>query len=134
MLTLQFVPYSEIEPLNTDERIEKIMSIVKGKNIVLMQGRLRVNEETRLIQETMEQIDKNFKGIEICTIYPEDKEMQALRKIKKAQKRISKKRLLSRVITPTRSSFSPKSKWEKEKSMTLFGRLRPRHFLRLQIR
>ena len=83
MLTLQFVPYSEIEPLNTDERIEKIMSIVKGKNIVLMQGRLRVNEETRLIQETMEQIDKNFKGIEICTIYPEDKEMQALRKIKK---------------------------------------------------
>ncbi|MBI2671823.1 DUF2073 domain-containing protein [Candidatus Woesearchaeota archaeon] len=83
MLTLQFVPYSEIEPLNTEERIEKIIGIVKGKNIVLMQGRLKVHEETRLIQETMEQIDKNFKGIEICTIYPEDKEMQALRKIKK---------------------------------------------------
>ena len=83
MLTLQFVPYSEIEALNTDERIKKLIDIVKNKNIVLMQGRLKLAEETKLIQETMEEISKDFKGIEICTIYPEDKEMQAVRKIKK---------------------------------------------------
>ncbi len=83
MLTLQFVPYSEIESLNTEERIQKLLSIVKNKNIVLMQGRLKPAEETRLIQETMEQIDKDFKGIEICTVYPEDKDMEAMRKIKK---------------------------------------------------
>ena len=83
MLTLQFVPYSEIETLNTEERIQKLLSIVKNKNIVLMQGRLKLTEETRLIQETMEQINKDFKGIEICTVYPEDKDMEALKKIKK---------------------------------------------------
>ena len=83
MLTLQFVPYSEIESLSTDERVKKLLGIVKNKNIVLMQGRLKPAEETRLIQETMEQIDKDFKGIEICTVYPEDKEMEAVKKIRK---------------------------------------------------
>ena len=83
MLTLQFVPYGEIEALNTEERIQKLLGIVKNKSIVLMQGRLKPAEETRLIQETMEQINKDFKGIEICTIYPEDREMVALRKIRK---------------------------------------------------
>ncbi|MEK6937163.1 MAG: DUF2073 domain-containing protein [Nanoarchaeota archaeon] len=83
MLTLQFVPYSDMEALNTDERIKKLLGIVKSKSIVMMQGRLKPAEESKLIQETMEQIDKDFKGIEICTIYPEDKEMEAVRKIKK---------------------------------------------------
>jgi len=83
MLTLQVVPYSEIEHLDTDERIKKLLDIVKERNIVLLQGRLKLTEETRLIQETMEQIDRTFKGIEICTIFPEDKEMQAIKKIKK---------------------------------------------------
>ena len=83
MLTLQFVPYSEIEHLDTDERIKKLLDIVKERNIVLLQGRLKLTEETRLIQETMEQINKEFKGIEICTIYPADKEMEAVKKIKK---------------------------------------------------
>ncbi len=83
MLTLQFVPYSEMEALNTEERIQKLLSIVKSKSIVMMQGRLKPAEESRLIQETMEQIDKDFKGIEICTIYPEDREMEAVRKIRK---------------------------------------------------
>ncbi|MBS3171126.1 DUF2073 domain-containing protein [Candidatus Woesearchaeota archaeon] len=83
MLTLQFVPYSEMEALNTEERIKKLLGIVKSKSIVMMQGRLKPAEESRLIQETMEQIDKDFKGIEICTIYPEDREMEAVRKIKK---------------------------------------------------
>lgn len=83
MLTLQFVPYSEIESLKTEEKIQKLLSIVKNKNIVLMQGRLKPFEETRLIQETMEQIDKDFKGVEICTVYPEDKDMEAVKKIRK---------------------------------------------------
>lgn len=70
MLTLQFVPYSDIAYLTSDERIGKLLDIVKKDNIVLMQGRLKPIEETSLIQRTMEIIDKNFKGIEICTIYP----------------------------------------------------------------
>ena len=80
MLTLQFVPYSDIAPLNSEERIDKILGIVKKENIVLMQGRLKPEEETKLIQITMEMINKNFKGIEICTIYPEEKNMKVFRK------------------------------------------------------
>lgn len=81
MLTLQFVPYSDIEDLGSDERIGKLLNIVKGDSIVLMQGRLNPDEETMLIQRTMEEINKKFKGIEICTIYPEDKNLQIFKKL-----------------------------------------------------
>lgn len=81
MLTLQFVPYSDIEDLSSDERIEKLLTIVKGDSIVLMQGRLKPDEETMLIQKTMEEINKKFKGVEICTIYPEDKNLQVFKKL-----------------------------------------------------
>ena len=80
MLTLEFVPYSDIEDLNSDDRIKKLLGIVKEQNIVLMQGRLKPDEETLLIQKTMEEIDRRFKGVEICTIYPEDKNLQILKK------------------------------------------------------
>lgn len=83
MLTLQFVPYGEIEHLNTSERIQKLLDIVKKNRIVLMQGRLNPEEETQLIQETMLQIKDEFKGIEICTIFPEHKNLQLFRRIKK---------------------------------------------------
>lgn len=84
MLTLQFIPYSEIEPLDTEKRIHKLLSIVKENKIVLMQGRLEVEEENVLIERTMEEINNTgFKGVEICTIYPESKNARFFEKIKK---------------------------------------------------
>lgn len=83
MLKLQFVPYADIEHLNTSDRIDKLLDIVKGNKIVLMQGRLHPEEEGQLIQQTMQQIQENFRGIEICTIYPEEKNLQLLRRVKK---------------------------------------------------
>ena len=48
------------------------INVVKENKIVLLQGRLIPEEESALIAKTMEQINKsNFKGVEICTIYPE---------------------------------------------------------------
>lgn len=82
-LTLQFVPYGDIEVLDSDGRINKLLGIVKNKNIVLMEGRLRPEEETLLIQKTMEAIDKQFKGVELCTIFPEDRNLAVFRKIRK---------------------------------------------------
>tara|TARA_Y100000310_G_scaffold345729_1_gene468922 strand:+ start:5862 stop:6233 length:372 start_codon:yes stop_codon:yes gene_type:complete len=73
MLTLQFIPYNEIETLSSSSRIRKILNLVKEEKIVLMEGRLKPEEETELIEKTMEQITKNFKGIELCTIYPNNK-------------------------------------------------------------
>ncbi len=68
--SIQFLPYSEIKSLNSDERIRKILGIVLGNNILIVQGRLRNEEETRLIGDTMAMIDhvKNFKGIELAVI------------------------------------------------------------------
>ena len=43
---------------------------------------LKPAEEVDLIQQTMAQISKKFKGIEICTIYPEDQHLQFFKKIR----------------------------------------------------
>ncbi|MBI2499013.1 DUF2073 domain-containing protein [Candidatus Woesearchaeota archaeon] len=82
-LTLQFVPYADIESLDSESRIGKLLGIVKNKNVVLMEGRLKPGEETLLIQKTMEAIDKEFKGVELCTIFPEDRNLAVFRKIRK---------------------------------------------------
>ena len=83
MLTLQFVPYTEIEYLSSDQRIGKLLEYVKEQKVVLMQGRLRPAEETLLIQHTMAHIDRLFTGVEICTIYPEERDLQFMKRIKK---------------------------------------------------
>jgi hypothetical protein len=36
MLTFQFVPYSEIQSLNSEYRIKKLLKLVKAHNIVLL--------------------------------------------------------------------------------------------------
>ena len=68
--SIQFLPYSEIRDLNSDERIRKILGIVLGNNILFLQGRLKPEEETRLIGDTMAMIGhvKDFKGIELAVI------------------------------------------------------------------
>lgn len=68
--TIRFLPYSEIRSLDSTSRIRKILDIVLGNNILLLQGRLTPEEETRLIGDTMAMIRhvKNFKGIELAVI------------------------------------------------------------------
>lgn len=68
--SMQFLPYSEIRGLNSDDRIKKILSIVLGNNILIIQGKLRADEEARLIGDTMAMIEhvKEFKGIELAVI------------------------------------------------------------------
>ncbi len=70
MVTLQLVPYAEIEALTSVGRIRKLLSIAKEDKIVLLQGRLKKDEETELIKATMEEIDDAFKGIELAVINP----------------------------------------------------------------
>ncbi len=68
--SIQFLPHSEIRNLDSGERIKKILRIVLGNNILILQGRLKATEETRLIEDTMAMIDhvKHFKGIELAVI------------------------------------------------------------------
>ena len=68
--SIQFLPYSDIRYLDSNERIKKILGIVLGNNIIILQGKLNPEEETRLIGDTMAMIGhvKNFKGIELAVI------------------------------------------------------------------
>ncbi len=72
MLTLEFVPYSEIAGLSSVGRIRKLLNLAKEDKIVVIQGRLKKEEEAELIKATMEEINKDFKGIELAVIYPEN--------------------------------------------------------------
>lgn len=73
-LTLQFVPYNDIAELGSARRVKKLIDIVKENKIVLLQGRLRKEEEADLITIAMEEINNRFKGIELAVIFPEKKE------------------------------------------------------------
>ncbi len=70
MVTIQLIPYSEIDGMSSVGRIRKLLNIAKENKIVLLQGRLKKEEETELIKATMEEINKEFKGIELAVINP----------------------------------------------------------------
>ncbi len=82
MLTLQFIPYYEIEGLSSDKRISKLLRAAKSNKIVLLEGRLRPGEEADLIQKTMSEINDNFKGIELSTIKSDALSEGFLRKLR----------------------------------------------------
>jgi len=67
-LTFQFLSYDEIGSLNSSDRIKKILRIVKENKILLIEGKMKSEEQAMLIQKTMQEIDKKFQGIEIATI------------------------------------------------------------------
>ncbi|MFW5852531.1 MAG: OapB/ArvB family protein [Nanoarchaeota archaeon] len=77
MLTLQYIPHVQIQNLSPDQRIKKLLNLVSENKILLIEGKLKKDEEATLIQRTMEQIgqnaDDNFKGIELSTIDPKAK-------------------------------------------------------------
>ena len=74
--SIQFLPFSEIKGLNSDERIKKILGIILDNNILILQGRVTASEEARLIGDTMAMIGhiKSFRGIELAVIAGNGKE------------------------------------------------------------
>ena len=74
-LSLHVIPYSEIQKLSIGERVKKILNVVLGNKIVILHGRLRAEEEARLIEDTMAMVDHipGFKGIELSVIEPDMK-------------------------------------------------------------
>lgn len=81
-LVLQFVPYSEIEDLGPARRVNKLLDIAKQDKIVLLEGRLKEEEEKDLIEITMEEVNNKFKGIELAVINPQKKEGNFFKSIK----------------------------------------------------
>ena len=83
-LTLQFLPYAEIAKLDSTKRIRKLLDILLSNKILILQGRLKPEEETRLIEDTMVMVGKvkGFKGIELAVISPNPNEKSVLDKLK----------------------------------------------------
>jgi len=81
---LQVLPFSEVRGLSIPERVKKILKLVLGNKVVILNGRLRAEEEARLIEDTMALIDhiKGFRGIELAVIEPNLKDEGFLVKMK----------------------------------------------------
>ena len=75
-LSLQVIPFAEIEQMGISERVKRSLNLVLGNKIVIIHGRLRAEEEARLIEDTMAMVDhiKGFKGIELAVIEPNMKD------------------------------------------------------------
>ena len=69
-LTIHFMPYSEIVNDDSMTRIKKILGLVLDNKIILLQGRLKPEEETKLIENTMALVGNinGFQGVEISTL------------------------------------------------------------------
>ena len=82
MVTIQFIPYAKLEGLSSLGRIRKLLNVAKQDKIVLLQGRLRKEEEAELIKVTMEEINKEFKGIELAVINPTATNLSGMQKLR----------------------------------------------------
>jgi len=83
-LTLQFMPYSEIAGLDSVGRIKKLLRIILDNKVVILQGKLTPEEETRLIEDTMIMVGniKGFKGVELAVISQDTGELSFMNKMK----------------------------------------------------
>tara|TARA_Y100000310_G_C20575444_1_gene760169 strand:- start:505 stop:921 length:417 start_codon:yes stop_codon:yes gene_type:complete len=83
-LTLHFMPYSEIAGISSVERIKKLLRIVLDNKVVILQGKLRPEEETRLIEDTMIMVGnlKGFKGVELAVIDQDKGDLGIMGKMK----------------------------------------------------
>ena len=78
------MPFSEVRDMGIAERVKKILNLVLGNKIVILHGRLRAEEEARLIEDTMAMVDhiKDFKGIELAVVEPDMKNENIFVKMK----------------------------------------------------
>jgi len=83
-LTLHFMPFSEISGLDSVERIKKLLRIVLNNKVIVLQGRLKPEEETRLIEDTMIMVGniKGFKGVELAVIEQNAEDLGFMKKFK----------------------------------------------------
>jgi len=84
MVTIQLIPYAELESLSSLGKIRKLLNIAKEDKIVLIQGRLKADEEAELIKVTMEEINSEFSGIELAVIHPDEQKSIGFEKLRQS--------------------------------------------------
>jgi len=68
MLTFEFIPYHSFQGIDSDQKVRKIIAYTKQKKIIIIEGKLDSFDEANLISKTMEEINKEFKGVEMATM------------------------------------------------------------------
>ena len=68
MLTIKYIPKSSMLGMSSDDKVKTIIGHTKNNKIILLEGKLKSNEEAALIRETMYGISKDlrFNGIEMA--------------------------------------------------------------------
>jgi len=89
-LTIQFMPYSEIEKESSNERIKKLLGIILQDRLVILQGRLTSEEETKLIENTMMLVGniKGFQGVELAVLSNNNEHRTLFEKVRRNIARI----------------------------------------------
>jgi hypothetical protein len=84
-MSLHIMPFTEIRDLSIPARVKKILNLVLGNRVVILQGRLRAEEEIRLIEDTMAMVDhiKDFKGIELSVIDQDARDASLMMRMRK---------------------------------------------------
>ena len=83
-VSIQFIPFVEIENLSSGERIKKLLDIILDNKLVILQGKLSPEEEARLIEDTMAMVGhlKGFKGVELAVVEPNKEDVPFASKIR----------------------------------------------------
>jgi len=69
MLTLQYLPYTQVRAMNSHDRIELVLSLLRTNRIIIIDGRLSSKDEAALIRETMSRISEDFRGMEFGVLH-----------------------------------------------------------------
>jgi hypothetical protein len=69
---VQVLSYDLLKDLTQDSKLKKIMDVVKGGEVVLLEGRLTADEETVLISQALKNVSGKFSGIEIAFLDSSD--------------------------------------------------------------
>lgn len=72
-IEIEFISGEIIRPMNTDEKVEYILGRISKNTLLVVEESLTLQEETRLIEATMEKIDDKFSGVEISTLRSKDR-------------------------------------------------------------
>jgi len=68
---LEFIPFESLKNMTLQKQVKFIIEKTKDDKILIFDSKLTPEDEAKLISETMKHINKNFSGIEICSLYSE---------------------------------------------------------------
>ena len=84
MTKIRVISYSDIEDLSVSEKVEKILDLIKKEFVVVINGKLSIDEKNELYKKNLNHISKDlsFHGIEIAELF-DKKESSWPKKVQK---------------------------------------------------